>query len=375
MVQVDKITEREAFDGLAGPWNSLLAESGGGNPFTSHEWFQCCVHAYREPELHVLVIRDGSRVIGIAPLWRYASPLRGVTLRRIGFITCPDTPMADFVSAPGRVEEVAAAVLRSLRAERDVPWDILTLNQWPADSPGLRGVRAVLERACLPHFQARASLVPSVRVQGTWEAYWKTRAPLFRKSRRGIVNRMSRAGTPRVRLVRRDETGEAFQAVLSISRRSWKEPQGLAISSRSSTTEFFRRLTAVGGEKGWLFLWLLEMDGVPVAMEYDLTHAGTVYALRADIDEACKEHSPGAYLEYQLVKHLFEEGYSEYNTGPGLNPYKLRWADRISENVTLHVCNGTWRGRWAHAVEGRLAPAWRRLRARVSPGESQEETA
>jgi CelD/BcsL family acetyltransferase involved in cellulose biosynthesis len=138
--------------------------------------------------------------------------------------------------------------------------------------------------------------------------------------------------------------------------------------------EFFRRLTEVGGRKGWLFLWLLEMDGVPVAMEYDLTHGGTVYALRADIDEGYKEHAPGAYLEYQLVKHLFEEGYAEYDTGPGLNPYKLRWADDISENLSIHVCNGTWRGRVTNAVEGTLAPAWRRLRARVAPPEAGAES-
>lgn len=367
MLQIDKVTTREAFDELEGAWNGLLAETGGGNPFLAHEWFHCCVHAYRDPVLHVLVVRDGLRIVGIAPLWRYCSPLRGINLRRIGFISCPDTPLVDFVIVPNRTGEVLAAVLEDLRSDRDAAWDLLTLNQWPAASPGVQAIHSIVEGARIPHFLSRASLVPSLRVQGTWEEYWKTRAPLFRKSRRGIVNRMTRAGSSRVRLVRRDESGEAFDSVLSISRRSWKEPKGLAISSRPATADFFRRLTEVGGRKGWLFLWLLEMDGVPVAMEYDLTDGGTVFALRADIDEAYKAHSPGAYLEYQLVKHLFDEGYAEYNTGPGLNPYKLRWADDISENLSIHICNGTWRGRITHAVEGTLAPAWRRLRARVAP--------
>ncbi|HEY7728108.1 MAG TPA: GNAT family N-acetyltransferase [Candidatus Eisenbacteria bacterium] len=366
MLQIERVTTREAFDGLGDAWSGLLAETDGGVPFLTHDWFQCCVHAYRDPVLHVLVARDGSRVVGIAPLWRYRGPVRGIDLRQIGFISCPDTPTVDFVIAPSRTEDVLVAFLDDLRSRRDFAWDLLALGQWPAGSRSARTLRSLLKEARIPHYVTGASLVPSLRIRGSWEEYWKTRAPLFRKSRRGIVNRMTRAGASRVRLVRRDESGDAFQSVLSISRRSWKEPRGLSISSRPATVEFFRRLTEVAGRKGWLFLWLLELDGVPVAMEYDLTHAGIVYALRADIDEAYKERSPGAYLEYQLVKHLFEEGYSEYNTGPGLNPYKLRWTDQIAENLAVHACGGTWRGRVTCAVEGILAPAWRRLRARAA---------
>jgi CelD/BcsL family acetyltransferase involved in cellulose biosynthesis len=129
--------------------------------------------------------------------------------------------------------------------------------------------------------------------------------------------------------------------------------------------EFFRCLTDVAGRRGWLFLWLLELDGEPIAMEYDLHHDGTVYALRADIDETHKERSPGAYLEYHLVKHLFDGGYVEYNTGPGENPYKLRWADHVSENLSLTVNSGTWRGTAAHLVESVLVPSWRRVRTWV----------
>jgi CelD/BcsL family acetyltransferase involved in cellulose biosynthesis len=362
------VTTREAFDALGDAWSGLAAEIGEGSPFLAHEWFQCCVHAYRDPELHVLVVRDGARVIGIAPLWRLVRRQRGLALRQIGFISCPDTPMSDFLIAPERTEEVLAEIVRHLRTEPGLAWDLLTLDEWRASSRGAQVIGSLLAGSRIPHFTSRASRIPTVRVQGTWEEYWNSRAPLFRKSRRGIVNRMARAGEARIRLIRRDDTGEAFQAVLSISRRSWKEPEGLAVSSRPASVEFFRRLTEVAGQRGWLFLWILEMDGTPVAMEYDLTEGGIVYALRADIDESYKEHSPGAYLEYQLVKHLFEEGYSEYNTGPGLNPYKLRWADYIAENLAVHICNDTWRGRVVHTVEGTLAPSWRRLRARLAPG-------
>lgn len=372
MLRIDTVTTREGFDALADAWNDLLEEAGGGTPFLTHEWFQCCVHAYPSPALHVLVARDGSRLVGIAPLWRFRGPIRSLDLRQIGFITCPDTAMTDILTVPGRTDEILAALLGHLRSSRVVAWDVLALQQWPAESGGIRALRSLLERERIPHFISRTSLVPRVRVQGTWEEYWASRPPLFRKSRRGIVNRMSRSQASRVRLIRADESGEAFQAVLSISRRSWKEAKGLAISSRPATVEFFRRLTEIAGRKGWLFLWILEMDGVPVAMEYDLMQEGVVYALRADIDEAYKVHSPGAYLEYHLVKHIFEEGYSEYNTGPGVNPYKLRWADDVSENLTIHVCNGSWRGRLTHAVEGTLAPAWRRLCARVGPSPSAE---
>jgi len=75
-------------------------------------------------------------------------------------------------------------------------------------------------------------------------------------------------------------------------------------------------------------------------------------------------YSPGAYLEYQIIKSLFDEGYLEYNTGAGLNTYKLNWTDQIRQNVVLHVCNRNLRGEMVYQLENRVIPFLKRIRDR-----------
>jgi CelD/BcsL family acetyltransferase involved in cellulose biosynthesis len=136
----------------------------------------------------------------------------------------------------------------------------------------------------------------------------------------------------------------------------------VSIGSREGTRKFFELLTDAAGQQGWLLVWLLKIDQIVVAMEYDLEYKGVVYALRADFDETYGEYSPGAYLEYHVIKYVFEQGYLEYNTGPGLNAYKLHWTNEFKENVALHLCNHNLRASMIGLFEGRMRPLLTRIR-------------
>jgi CelD/BcsL family acetyltransferase involved in cellulose biosynthesis len=150
--------------------------------------------------------------------------------------------------------------------------------------------------------------------------------------------------------------------IVAVSQKSWKHDAGIAISSNDEALRFFTAFTQAGSRAGWLWVWILTVEDVPVAMEYDLLHDGTVSALRADFDESYSSSSPGAYLESHIVQQVFESGYREYSSGPGLNAYKLHWTERMRENVVVRVFNGTLRGCALWQLEHRLLPLARRLR-------------
>ena len=369
---MELVTDRERFDALRVEWNRLVAESGAVVPFLSHEWFTCALDAYPNRALRILVARTGDRTIGIAPLWAYRRRGRLLPLRAIGFITTPESPLLDFLVAPPHREEALTALLHFLRDVHREPWDVLVLNQWPDRSLNGALLESLHRAARGRVVTALASITPVTPIRGAWPEFLKTRSALFRKSRRGIVNRVERRGGAVVELVREDPTGAAFDEVLGLARRSWKAGEEIAITSRSEATDFFRRLTATAGRCGWLHLWLLRIDGRVVAMEYDLAHDGIVYALRADYDESAKELSPGAYLEHQLLVRLFEGGYREYHAGPGLNPYKLRWADQLERNLTVTLCGRTVRGRLHALLEGPIARTWRSWRGEAGPATARD---
>jgi CelD/BcsL family acetyltransferase involved in cellulose biosynthesis len=95
----------------------------------------------------------------------------------------------------------------------------------------------------------------------------------------------------------------------------------------------------------WLSVWLLRMDDIAVAMEYQLMVDGQIHALRADFDDRYKNVSPGTYLNYRLLSSLFAGGFSRYYMGPGKNPYKSRWSKTSEPVKSLTSFSPTVRGR------------------------------
>jgi CelD/BcsL family acetyltransferase involved in cellulose biosynthesis len=363
VLSIAEITSERQFRTLHTAWDDLLKKSHNSSPFFAHAWFQCCFAGYaQQKHLFILVVRDGPDVVGIAPLWRFQDTLRRIPVWRIGFITIPDTPVVDFILHRERHDAALRAIFHHLCHDRRGLWDVLSLGQWPAESPHQAVVRELLESQRRRLTTAVASLSPYISIDGRWEAFLQTRSVRFRKTHRNIINRMAKLGKLEIQCYHQDPTGTVFDDILRVSGRSWKQRAGLAISNGNAARQFFEALTNMAEQHGWLLIWLLKVDGVPIAMEYDLSCDGRVYALRSDFNEAYREYSPGAYLQYQIIKYLFDHEYLEYNAGPGMNSYKLHWTEQIRENIVLHVYNNNLKGSLIWTLEQKVWPFLKRIR-------------
>jgi CelD/BcsL family acetyltransferase involved in cellulose biosynthesis len=360
---VEEVTSVAQFMALRDVWRQVLDKSQQHTPFLTYEWFQCCLTGYLgHKDLFVLVIRDGSEVLGIAPWWRYHDVVRGIPVHRLGFIMGPDTPEVDFISQQGQRAIVLETVLNHCFSLRKDAWDMLTLSQWPIESPHYSVLEQILQQKHQAFCKGIVSKTLYLPIQKEWEAYLQTRSLKFRKTYRNIMNRINKLNNVEIQCIRQNVTGDIWQDVLSVSKKSWKFQAEIAIASQSEAERFFEVLTDMASQQGWLFVWLLKVDTFPIAMEYDLAYAGRVYALRADFDESYKELSPGSFLEYHIIKYLFEKGYCEYNLGPGLNAYKFHWTDHIRDNTFFSIYNITAKGIIMSLLERRLIPLLRHLR-------------
>lgn len=350
MMSVEEVTSEEQWNTLRPSWNGLLENTAETSVFLTHEWFGCCLDSHGATRnLQVLLVKEKEHLVGIAPLWRYQDRVRGISVRRLGFITSPDTPFVDFIISTGKRDEVLRAVIHHLWTRRKKKWDILTLSQWPAESENCRTFREIAGQDSVAYVTRTASLTPYIPLEGSWDTFLWTRSRRFRKTHRNIINRIARLQKIQVECVHQDSTEALFDQIAALSGKSWKQAAGIAIPSANQTIRFFRSLTRVASARKWLMVWLLKVDGVPIAMEYDLASEGRVCALRADYDDSYSEYSPGAYLEYEIVRRLFQNGYTEYSTGPGLNTYKLNWTDRLRENLAVHIYAPTLTGQLVRA--------------------------
>jgi len=362
-IEVEAVTTRESILALAEPWEELLRRIGDSSPFLTLDWIRCCLEFDPSSPPHVLVARSGGTLTGIAPLWRGSMRYRGVTARALSFIRSSETAETDLIVDPSRRDETLRAFVRHFFNARSAPWDVVSLGQWPAESENAKRLLEELRSSRLPHLVGVSSIVPYIPIAGDWESFWQSRSYLFRKSRRGILNRMKRLGEAEVVAIAGDRSEEALELYRNVAGRGWKHAEGLAATSRPELTRFFECLTATAGRRGWLRVWALKIGGEAVAVEYHIGSAGRIHALRADYDEAWAAHSPGACLEYHILRQLFEEGCREYSTGPGRDEYKRRWTDHERTNACVTLCRRTPSGLAVWFLEALAAPALRRARA------------
>jgi CelD/BcsL family acetyltransferase involved in cellulose biosynthesis len=351
------------FQALASVWAELAARSGQSSPFLSHDWFACCWSAlppHRQPE--VLLVEEAGSAVALLPLMGWQERAHGVPIRHLGFLESPDTPWTDMLVADGAGAAIEA-VLGHLAARAD--WDVMRLPKLPAASPTLKALEAALPGR-FPW--RRAGVVPSpyLALEGTWESFWAAKSQRFKKTCRNIQNRLQRAGVLTVEEHQSvDPESSLFHAMTELTGRSWKADRGVAIATMPRMREFFADLTRRATARGWLSLWLLRIDGQPIAMEYQLRDGGRVNALRADYDAAHRDLSPGSALNLAIVRALFNRGsIHEYDMGPGLNEYKLRWASGSHETVDLRIYRPGLYPRALHAMEAVVLPAVRAVRER-----------
>ena len=356
------VTSMHDFDALAPLWRDIVQERNDASPFSSHDWFSCCwrtASPRRAPE--VTIVEDAAGPFALFPLARYRAAIRRLRVNVLTFLDSPDTPFAEFPVA----RDIAAAVSRfvdSLADRRD--WDVLSLPKLRVDSPTVKALTSTLEGRLGWRIGTR-DVSPYVALAGTWERYFRDKTQRFRKTCRNIENRLQRAGAVSLEEHRTVGADDAvFAELMEVSRRSWKAPHGVAVATMEGMQQFFADLTPRASANGWLHLWILRLDGRPVATEYQLAGGGVIHALRADYDSALSELSPGTYLNAAIVRGLFERPEArEYDMGPGTNEYKLRWASGAHEWVVFEIYNRTTLGRTLHAIENHLLPMARRWRA------------
>ncbi len=333
---------------LREPWNRLV-ESAGGTVFQRHEWLTAawawCRHTAQVPWI-VCVFRD-DRLVGALPLMRpVASPGGG---RQLRFMCIPDSQWCD-VLVCSEIGPTVGRLLAGRLVEAASQWDFLRLEKLAATAAVGRWLMPALDALGVALHLEAVDCNRCIDLQGSWQDYRAGLSRSIRKTRNLAANRLARAGVARIECitadsVEPDELGRLLDEVVSISAQSWKRETGNSLD-RSAPQAFIRALTDIALAERWLAIWLLRIDGRPVAMEYQLVVDGLVYALRADFDDRFADLCPGTYLNFHMLEGMFARpGLHRYFMGPGNNPYKTRWSPSGDSVHTLTGFAPTMRGR------------------------------
>lgn len=357
---IRRVTSLREFDRLTEAWGEFTRETGQICPFLSHDWFACCwrtagPHRRRE----VWVCEDAGRPVAFVPLVHSRVRVLGLPVRVVSFLGGGVTPLAD-IPAGGAADDIASALISELKSRRD--WDLVSLAKVRATSMTAKALMAALPGE-LRWSASRTETAPCVTIAGTWDDFLRTRDGELVAAWREVEAAMAQRGHVTLEEHRQlDPDGPIFQDVVEVSRAAWRQAGRIATGAGEAESRFLRELTRRASANGWLRVWIVRIDGRPVATEYQLGVNGAVHAVRSDCDPSLRESALGTCLTMRIVHALFEHGdVHEYDLSAATTDAG-RLASQRHEGITLEIYAPTVIGRLLHHLDTRvtsIAPRWR----------------
>jgi CelD/BcsL family acetyltransferase involved in cellulose biosynthesis len=372
--RVSVIRDYEQFVSLEHEWNEAVSRARIPHPFLRHEWVQTWWDSFAAPstraarsgqgsrQLHIVVVRDADRIVGIAPLMRESAVVYGLPVRRLALVANDHTPRTDFVVA-GDENEIYQAIWNSLTSEID-QWDVLQLTQVPHTSRTIPVMSRLAAAAQLPIGTWKSSDSPFLELAGTWESYWASLSAKFRSNVRNRLTRLNQIGAPALEfLSEKAAISAALDDAWRLEASGWKDKEGTSITSDSAVQRFYTLLAQRAVDRGWLRLLFLTSAGRRIAVSYSAIYDGRLFLLKTGHDREFHACSPFKVLTYLATQEACAQGLREIDFLGDSEPWKHEWTPTVRGHDWLFIFSTSRRARLLHSIKFQMAPEIKKWRA------------
>ncbi len=285
-------------------------------------------------QLYTLILQDGDRVAGVAPLAFYR--LAGVG-NVVGFVGRRGADYLDLLVEDHRRAEGIGAVLDFL-LDRRSDWTLIDLNDIPLDACGVAQRKKALEERGLA-FALRPGLsCPYLTIESSWEEYLSGRSRKLRQhAHRSLERLKSEQGAQMEHCLHAAELPPFLQEARTLHQARWRKRYTSSRFSNNGAYEFYADVARRFAERGWLRLSLLRGRRGPIAFSYSFQFQNTSHYFIPGFDPLYAPYSPGTCLLYLLLEDAFRQGLGEFDFMKGDEAYKDRWCSGRRQNYRLIV--------------------------------------
>lgn len=305
--------------------------------FSTPEWADCWWRHYGDDCVPLTLADDPTDPTVLVPLAR-----SGRVLRRLRLVGTERADQLAPIAAP-EDRHRAAGLIESARDEGSLRADVLLLQDQPATSTWWHPLGGTVIRRVAS---------PTVRFpEGGFETYLAGRSKNLRSQMRRKENRLRREHGVVTRVSDAERLDEDLRTFWRLHVARWGESAPLAHGVARAFTDDFCH---VAMQRGWLRLRLLEIDGVPQAVQLNFRYQGAESLYQGGRNVAMDGDSVGFVLTTDTLRSACEEGLREFRFLRGQESYKYRFATVASDVQTIAVPL-TLRGRLAVSMAARRA--------------------
>jgi len=359
------LLSEEAFAAYRDPWNALLDESASESFFLRWEWaysFWRTIDS-RGATLLVLVCHDGEQLVGIAPLYAYPSTFMRWPVRKITFLgDRVASDYMDFIVRPGYEARCCRSVLRHLRQDCPVRYELIELDAVCSDSGLYRyaSTRCATDGSTSIAFRFQCPRAP---LQSSFEDYLKglsssTRYAIGRRER-GFASEFPRHQVTHVDMTR--EPG-LLDALFELHRRRWETVTTAASTFYSDFRMRFNRdlLGRLGDGDG--YFTVVSTDGRPVSIVYTFAYKKNAFFYQNGWAPEFARHGVGLIAIQHAIRHAARAGFSSFDFLRGEEDYKFKFCRDVRNAYVVRIFGNGVRGRLLGMLEAAKQRVKRGLR-------------
>jgi len=370
MTRVERIHDADGFRRLRPEWTELLAASPADTVFLTWEWLHTWwTHFAGRRRLALMAVREGQDLIALAPL-----ALRPPQSSRLSFAWRAEflgsgtagSDYLDIIVRDGQEEpalEALAGPLERAGAALD-----LTQTRRGASIADRLGER-LRDRGWWLRRSA-TNACPFIPLVGhTWSSYLTSLGSSHRANLNRRLRALARTCDVSFDSARTEEDRRLFLArLVELHNARRRTLDGSEAFDRPERIAFHDRFSALALERGWLRLFLLRLDGLPVASLYGLRYRDVFSFYQSGFDPAYARQSVGLVTMGWSIRAAIDEGASEFDFLHGEESYKSLWTRKRRALGRLEIYPPRPAGAFARRMDDAGRGARRLARALLPEG-------
>jgi len=344
------IKNPDEFKSLHPAWDTLVQRSSDRAITQTWEWLHTWWDIYgNERELVVIVGSEGEEIIGITPFsipkvtTRYFKVLSYRTLCLLGSgRTTGRNVVSDYLNLiilQGREKEFIEAFIKWISNLQN--WDEIILENISSESPTPKLLEDAA-RTCGFHFQI-TKRAPSILIKlpDTWDEYLQSiHGSLRYKIIRGRKEFNKLNGTYHL-VQSEDELLKTFDHLEALHQHRWQSKGQSGAFSSQKWKAFHKKLLPLVFNNGCLKLSFLQLDGRPVAVNYNFAYDNKIHFFQAGLIPHENKHIRlGLLLHSYCIEEAIKEGYKEYDflkVGSQGAGYKEMWENYSRDLLEIRI--------------------------------------
>ena len=329
------VSSFEELDDYRQQWDKLAA----GCLFRSWVWQSTWWKHYGESRsLHVLLVFKGAasgannadakssagQLIGILPTYIDTSFGKGKVVRLLGDgEVCSDH--LDVLAEQDDIQQVVSAIAKYFLDHPGI-WDATDFNATGADQQGLNLLGSKFEKLGCQVIKTPNVSRWSIPLPSDWESF----LAMLSKSHRKKLRRLERSfmNSPQSawhQVQTQQQFDQAWPVLIDLHQRRRNRLNEPGCFASKPWAGFHNEMAQQLLGLGRLRISWLELDGSPIAAEYEFASSNTTYSYQSGLDPDRLKEQPGRLSLMLTIQHAIKEGHTVFDLMRGDENYKRKW--------------------------------------------------